>query len=124
MSYKLPTSEKLKSKKLIDNLFNGKGDSVKKFPLLLVYQKITEEEVKHQVGFSVSKRNFKKAVDRNHLKRLMREAYRLNKPEFQQPCAMMFIYISKRRMSLKEITESMGGIFQDVKISKKEQSSS
>ncbi len=71
--------EKLKKKILISELFE-KGKSISVFPLRLIYHQIDHEApYKIQAGVSVSKRNFKKAVQRNHLKRLMRESYRINK---------------------------------------------
>lgn len=83
--YTLGKTERLKSRKAIDLLFKtGKSFSV--FPFRVVYGKQALDE-KHlfnlQCAFSVSKRYFKKAVDRNRIKRLMREAYRLQKNELQ-----------------------------------------
>ena len=78
MRFTFRKHEKLKSRKLIGKLFE-EGKSVKKFPLRLVYlQTEHTSDSKIQAGFSVPKRNFKRAVDRNRIKRLMREAYRLN----------------------------------------------
>jgi ribonuclease P protein component len=78
-SFRFGKQEKLKSRKLIEQVFaEGKGISVP--PLRLVYVKPTVEMDAHvKAGVSVSSRNFKKAVDRNRIKRLLREAYRLNK---------------------------------------------
>ncbi|GAA4109431.1 hypothetical protein GCM10022393_06020 [Aquimarina addita] len=73
------TKEKLKSKKEIELLFSN-GKSIAKYPIRLIYKKNhTDHIVSNNTGVSVSKRNFKKAVDRNRIKRLMREGYRKNK---------------------------------------------
>ena len=73
--------EKLKSRKLIEQLFS-KGKAINAHPLRLIYT-VPEEKMDFPVklGVTVSSRNFKKAVDRNRIKRLMREAYRLNKTD-------------------------------------------
>ena len=68
-------SEKLKSQKQIEQLFE-KGKAITAFPLKLIYLKTNDE---NKVGVSVSKRIFSRAVDRNRIKRLLREAYRVNK---------------------------------------------
>ena len=60
--------ERLKGKKQIDQLFMA-GASVGAFPLRMVYLKGGD---KHLVGVSVSKKHFKRAVDRNRIKRLLR----------------------------------------------------
>ena len=77
--YSFSRSEKLKSDKAIASLFEtGKNLSV--WPIRVIYRKIqTSEKSPVKVAFSVPKKNFKRAVDRNLLKRRMREAYRLNK---------------------------------------------
>ncbi|WP_108804619.1 ribonuclease P protein component [Aquimarina sp. Aq107] len=73
------TNEKLKRKKEIELLFS-EGKSIAKYPIRLIYRKsISEKNLPIQAAVSVSKRNFKKAVDRNRIKRLLRENYRKNK---------------------------------------------
>ncbi|SNC77519.1 ribonuclease P protein component [Hymenobacter gelipurpurascens] len=78
-SYSFPKEEHLCRKKLIEELF-GRGSSFGLYPLRIVWLPTPEPTTEPpQVLVSVSKRNFKRAIDRNYFKRLMREAYRLNK---------------------------------------------
>ena len=71
--------ERLHEKKLIGTLFK-EGNSFYKFPFKVVYFKLEEAQAyPAKVLISVSKHNFKRAVDRNRIKRLIREAYRKNK---------------------------------------------
>lgn len=75
MSFTYGKTEKLKSKKAIAELFSS-GKSISAYPLMMIY---VENNIGLQVSVSVSKRRFKHAVDRNNIKRLLREGYRLNK---------------------------------------------
>lgn len=78
----LSKRERICSQKLTEQLFNsGKAHSMVAFPLRAVYMSIPREEQEPQASIlvSVSKRYFKRAVKRNRVKRLVREAYRLNK---------------------------------------------
>lgn len=78
-AYTFSKEEHLCRKKLITELF-GQGSSFGVYPLRLVWLPLPEPTTEPpQVLVSVSKRTFKRAVDRNYLKRLVREAYRLNK---------------------------------------------
>lgn len=78
--FTLGKNERLKSRKLIDELFS-KGKSFIAAPLRVVYMPV---ESGLQAGAGVSSRNFKRAVDRNRIKRLIREAYRLQKIPLQE----------------------------------------
>ena len=79
--YFLGKESKLKSRNVIQQLFS-KGKHVLVYPLKAVYI-FGNEKHPLQAGVSASKRNFKKAVDRNKIKRLIREAYRLQKPALE-----------------------------------------
>jgi ribonuclease P protein component len=116
MQFTYPKHEKLKSKTTIDLLFSD-GNSVSKFPLRLVYVENTEENAELiKMGVSVSKKYFKKAIDRNYYKRVLRETYRLNKhlliDNLEKPYAFMFFYQTKERLSYQEIEEKTIQLFQ------------
>ena len=116
MNFTYPKNERLKSKTTIGLLFS-EGKSVSKYPLRLVYRQAeagSEEKIK--IGVSVSKKYFKKAVDRNHFKRVLRETYRLNKHllwnNLEQPYSFMFFYQTKDRLSYEEINTKTIQLFE------------
>jgi ribonuclease P protein component len=120
--YTLSKTERLKSRKVIEYLFKeGKAFSV--FPLRVFYTTIFPVSFitanKLQAGFSVSTKNFKKAVDRNRIKRLMREAYRLQKnvlttqlENSNKKIAFFFIYTGSELPDYKIIYEKIGSSIQ------------
>ena len=116
MNFNYPKNEKLKSKITIGLLFT-EGKSVSKYPLRLVYKSTTfDEGQKIKMGVSVSKKNFKKAVDRNYFKRVLRETYRLNKhlliDNLDQSYSFMFFYQTKERLSYEEINTKTIQLFE------------
>jgi len=116
MNFTYPKNERLKSKTTIGLLFS-EGKSVSKYPLRLVYcQAEDDSEEKIKIGVSVSKKYFKKAVDRNYFKRVLRETYRLNKhlllDNIQQPYSIMFFYQTKDKLSYSEINTKTIQLFE------------
>ncbi len=96
----LKKEDKLKSRKTIDEVFKD-GNNFSVYPFKIWWLTVVEETVL-QAGFGVSARQFKKAVDRNKVKRLMREAYRLQKNDLQLklqeeqiPLRIFILYIGK-----------------------------
>ena len=120
MQFSYQKNEKLKSHKTIDRLFS-EGKSVSKYPLRLVYVEKTDIHTTGNLimGVSVSKKYFKRAVDRNYFKRVLRECYRLNqnllKENLNKPYAMMFFYQTKEKLSYQEIEEKTIQLFQKFK---------
>jgi len=77
-TFTLSKTERLKSRKLIEQVFGSK-QSFNIFPFRVFYLVLNASAIPLQAGFGVSTKNFKKAVERNRIKRLLREAYRLQK---------------------------------------------
>lgn len=97
--YSLSKSERLCSKKLIDELLVSPYSFVK-YPFRVVFKESSQPgPFPARIAVSVSKKKFKRAVKRNRVKRLTREAFRLNKTEFYNHMAegqtidILFIYL-------------------------------
>jgi len=101
---------RLKKEKLIGALFD-KGASIKKFPLILFYAPSAE----WQSGVSVSKKLFKRAVDRNRIKRLLREAIKQQWPRVSSfnvgPSNFMILYIGKTMPDFEAIDQAANTLF-------------
>ena len=124
MDFNYPKIEKLKNKKTIDSLFT-EGKSVGKYPLRLVYIATDfEDNVPLKMGVSVSKKHFKKAVDRNYFKRVLRECYRLNKhiliDNLDQKYGMMFFYQTSDRLDYHQNKEKTKQLFEKFVLSLRE----
>jgi ribonuclease P protein component len=120
--------ERLCSVKVIDDLFDRKNSAnggVFAYPLRVVFQPYLEPESSKnpstnsqkptQVLFSVPKRQFKHAVDRNLIRRRMKEAYRLNKNQLSSTFSIAFIYIGKGIEKYEVIEKGMKGGFRKMK---------
>ncbi len=110
MPFQFQKHERLKSLKAIRQIFS-EGKQVKAFPIRAAFIPIENDLNLHQVAFSVPKKRFKRAVDRNRIKRQMREAYRLNRDqvltELKQPVGIVFIYLSNQHAALSVIEAAM-----------------
>lgn len=112
--YGFPKEEHLCRKKLIEQLFGKQGSSFGVYPLRLTWLAApARTTAPPQVLVSVSKRTFKRAVDRNRLKRLLREAYRLNKHRLLEapgghPVALLgILYTGKEKSELAFIEQKL-----------------
>ena len=113
---KFPKKEKLKSKKLIEMLFK-EGKTLTSFPYKLIYLRVeVPVDARFKTSVAVPKKNFKSAVKRNRIKRLLRESYRLNKHlvfnNSEGNYAFLFLYLGKEMPSYPEVDKSMQIILQ------------
>lgn len=108
-------NEKLKSKKLLDELFT-QGNSFVVFPIKIFF-KVVENKLPDttiQVGVGVSKKYFKHATKRNRIKRLLRETYRQNKLSLHEllnnnnkQLTVFFLYIDKELINYQTLENKM-----------------
>ena len=97
--FKFPKSERLRLKNLIESLFK-EGKSFFIYPFKVLHLQAPETHTSNQVLVTVPSKKIKKAVDRNEIKRRIREAYRLNKHtienNFANDCHLLigYIYVS------------------------------
>jgi len=105
-------AERLTRKKLIARIFE-KGKTRVAYPVKVVYLETDPQEIYPvQAAFAIGRKNFSRAVDRNLMKRRIKEAYRLNKPEFykkleKKRLAIVFIYIAKEILPYATIEKSI-----------------
>lgn len=104
----LGADKRLKSRKKIESLFTT-GNKLYKFPVRIVYELESTEQKNFHLAVSVPKKLFKKAVDRNLLKRRLREAFRLNqfKLNHQGNLNLMLIYTAKELLDFHQIEKSI-----------------
>lgn len=123
--YTLDKSERLCSKKLIEQLFAGGNKSFPAFPLRVVYTTIQpdENDAEASILISVPKKRFKHAVKRNRVKRQVREAYRhqkhvlleaLHSSEKSQKMILAFIWLDNKLHSTEEVGYKMKKILQHI----------
>lgn len=117
MDFTFKKEERLNKKKELDHLFN-KGSSFFISPFKVIhFEEIGEKEIIYpslKVVISVPKRRFKKAVDRNRLKRQIREGYRLNRnflklelSTLKKSILLMLIYNSNEQLPYQEIEDKI-----------------
>lgn len=114
--FTLSKEERICSKKLINELFTGNGRSMTTFPLRVVFMKrtIVDDQPRAAMLVSVPKRYFKHAVDRNRVKRQVREAFRRNKSIITQnltddheAVAMAFVWLTDEKFPSSEVENRM-----------------
>ena len=114
--FTLSKEERICSKKLINELFTGNGRSMTAFPLRVVFMKrtIVDDQPRAAMLVSVPKRYFEHAVDRNRVKRQVREAFRRNKSIITQnltddhdAVAMAFVWLTNEKYPSSEVENRM-----------------
>lgn len=112
---RFPLKEHLKSKSIIDKLY-AEGASVTAYPLRAVFIEVPadSQEPAATILISVAKRRFRHAVDRNLVKRRIREAYRMNKNPFidslntqGKKMAVAILYIDTKHNSTEFLMKKM-----------------
>lgn len=113
--FAFPKKEHLKSKSIIENLY-AQGSSATAFPLRAIFLPVPKQQDNPTAAIliNVAKKRFRHAVDRNLMKRRIREAYRLNKLPFieelekrEKQLAVAILYIDNRHSSTRYLQHKM-----------------
>lgn len=120
--FTFPKREHLKSKSIIEKLY-AEGSSVTAYPLRAVYLFLPANENRPTASIliSVAKKRFRHAVDRNLVKRRIREAYRLNKhiitgplDEEKKNIAIAILYIDNKHNSTSFLRHKMQKLLSNI----------
>ena len=116
--FEFQKENKIQSRLEIESLYE-KGSKLKAFPIKLIYLLEPESGSKLKSAFAVPKRSFKLAVNRNKIKRRMREAFRLNKgiieDKFEDRLLLMFVVQGSESPSFQEIQDKIILLLQRLK---------
>jgi ribonuclease P protein component len=117
-SYKLGKSDRIKSRKLVEQLFR-EGTVIQVPPFRASYLQVEQQGL--QFGVAVGTRHFKRAVQRNRIRRQIREAYRLQKQQLQQALqqqqkglALFVVYTGKELPEYSLIADKMNRLLQKL----------
>ncbi len=104
---RFPKRERLRSKLVIQHIF-AKNTTIKAFPLIFIYQ-VNERVQRSQFLFSVPKRRVSKAHERNYIKRIMKENFRLQKNTLitGKHIQGAFVYTGKLPAVFKDVQKSI-----------------
>ena len=112
--YSLNSTERIKHRKIIEEIFSTGNAIYKDFIRINYIETNFDDDTIAKVAFSVPKKKFKRAYKRNRLKRIMREVYRKNKPEFYDilsnkntKIALLFVYLDNEIKEYDIIEKSM-----------------
>lgn len=119
--FSLGKNYKLCSKLVIEDLFES-GKTIKSYPLIAITKTVEfNDKIPFKIVFSAPKRNFKKAVQRNRIKRICREAVRLNKSilesylnENNKQLALFLVYSSKDELNSKQLEKKVIKLFNEI----------
>ncbi|MCX7862446.1 MAG: ribonuclease P protein component [Bacteroidales bacterium] len=119
MKFTLPKAERITKKSDFEKLFSL-GKIIYHFPIKVQYLFLKENSSIVKVAFAVPKNKIKHAVDRNYMKRIMREAYRKQKYTLinelnHYSIFITFVYISEEKITYREMEQVLYLILQEIK---------
>ena len=123
MAPTLSKKERIVSNRLIETLFGqGNSESLAAYPIRVIYTQIEQQQdcAPVQILISVPKKRFKHAVDRNRVKRQVREAYRhhkqllYNKVEEGKQLLVAFVWLSDKHMPSSEVEKKIKMLLEKI----------